>query len=125
MKDIIYVVGHGKLARKIQIDLKKIAQQQHLVVDSIYNWDHRPIGNADQSRILCIHVGSGKQFQEVFSYCLNHQTPLFQCSTGLAYPESLFTNIPFIFIDAPNFSLMIVKFLYMLEELGSLFHEYL
>ena len=124
MRDNIYVAGHGKLATKIQADLQKIAQQHHLTIDNVSNWDHRPTDDTDTSRIVCIHVGSGKQFQEVFSYCQHYHTPLFQCSTGIAYPESLFSNIPFIFIDAPNFSLMIVKFLYMLEEMGSLFHDY-
>ena len=124
MRDIIYVAGHGKLAAIIQTDLQRIAQDHHLVIKNVINWDHRSTGNTDTSRIVCIHAGSGKQYQEMLSYCQNNHTPLFQCATGITYPEELFSNIPFVFVDAPNFSLMIVKFLYMLEELGSLFHEY-
>lgn len=124
MRDIIYVAGHGKLASKIHTDLKKIAQGQDLLIEDVINWDHHSSGNADTSRVLCIHAGSGKQYQEMLSYCQNNHTPLFQCSTGIIYPEELFIDIPFIFVDAPNFSVMIVKFLYMLEELGSIFHEY-
>jgi len=124
MRDIIYVAGHGKLASKIHTDLKKIAQDQDLHIEDVTNWDHHSSDDTDTSRVLCIHAGSGKQYQEMLSYCQNNHTPLFQCSTGITYPEELFIDIPFIFVDAPNFSVMIVKFLYMLEDFGSLFHEY-
>ena len=124
MRDIIYVAGHGKLAKIIHTDLQRIARNHHLDIENVINWDLRPADNEDTSRILCIHAGSGKQYQEMLSFCQNNNTPLFQCATGITYPEELFLNIPFIFVDAPNFSIMIVKFLYMLEELGLLFHEY-
>jgi hypothetical protein len=52
MRDNIYVAGHGRLATKIQTDLQKIAQQHHIAIDRVHNWDHRPADKTDTSRTV-------------------------------------------------------------------------
>ncbi len=124
MRDSVYVIGHGRLASKIHADLQAVAQQQHLPLASIGNWDNIPADISDISRIVLIHVGSGRQFPDVLAFCQQHHTPLVQCATGIDYPENLFHDLDFTFVDAPNLSIPIIKLLYMLEQMGSLFREY-
>ena len=124
MRDHVYVVGHGRLASKLQADLEAAAQQHNVALTSVQNWDHIPPDIADSSRIVLVHVGSGRQFHDVVAFCGQYHTPLVQCATGIDYPEDLFDGIAFTFVDAPNLSIPIIKLLYVLEKVGPLFREY-
>jgi len=66
-----------------------------------------------------IHVGSGRELPQAISFCEKEHIPLIQASTvDSPIPDSL------AWIDAPNLNLLIVKFLYMLDKMGSLFTSF-
>lgn len=124
MRDLVYVVGHGKLASKIQNELLEIARKHHVPIKSVDNWDNFSILHTDFSRTVFFHAGSGKQLRDVLACCQNHQIPLIQTSTGMIYPENLSRDIKFVLVEAPNLSIPVIKFMSLLEKMGTIFREY-
>ena len=124
MRDFVYVVGHGKLASKIERDFLGTAQRLQCPVTLVANWDNLPSGKGNAFQNVLVHCGSGRQLPDVLTYCSANHVPLIQCSTGITYP-STFTNEPeFALVEAPNLSIPIIKFLYLMEAMGPLFHGY-
>ncbi len=124
MRDRVYVVGHGKLASRIQSDLSKTAQQLQSPLAFVGNWDNLLTKENDTSRMVLAHCGSGRQLYDVLEYCNTNRIPLIQCSTGISYPDGFTSETAFPLIEAPNLSIPIIKFLYLLEEMEPLFREY-
>ena len=117
MRSIVLIAGNGKLAKKLISDLPQVDRALSLTVDS---WDNRQQYRAFDD-IAVVHVGSGRQLPEAAAYCREHAVPLLQGSTGVEYhPE----KVEFPLVIAPNFSVLMIKFLSMLKEYGRYFQGY-
>lgn len=110
----ILLAGHGHLAGAIQTNLSN-----HLdcTVDS---WDNIARYN-DVRNMVVAHIGSGRQLPDILAYCHTHRIPLIQGSTGVDY-----TYEPgnFALIEAPNFNILLLKFMHMLKHFGKHFRSY-
>lgn len=107
MKNII-IVGTGKLSESITKRLP-----EYLGSCSIDHW-----GNNEQyptENKVIIHTGSGRQFDEVISYCQKTKTPLIQGSTDIT---GNYTNADFTYIEAPNLNILMLKFMHMIKQYG-------
>jgi dihydrodipicolinate reductase len=114
MRDTIIIVGRGKLANNIHNGLLN-----HLSDYQIDYWEN--IENYSTDKLIIIHIGSGRQLSEVIEFCNQNKTPLIQGSTGMNLEQ---TSYDFTFIDAPNLSILMLKFMYMLKQSGDLFKDY-
>ena len=124
MREKVYVVGHGKLASRIQDHILEISQQLKSTIKLVENWDNLSAKENDTSKAVLVHCGSGRQLNDALKYCRTNRIPFIQCSTGITYPDDFTSETEFVLIDAPNLSIPIIKFLYLLEEMGPLFREY-
>lgn len=113
MTMIIIVAGSGKLAEAIRTDIGKYID---CVVDI---WEHN-FQYADISNKVIVHVGSGRQLPDVLAYCRRHAVPLIQGSTGLDDDR----NANFTLIHSPNFNILLLKFMHMIERFGKQFENY-
>lgn len=114
MKNTIILIGHGKLADSIHNKLLN-----HLHTYTIDYWEN--IHNHKKNAVILVHIGSGRQLPEAIEYCKNNKTPLIQGSTGMDIKH---TDYDFTFIDAPNMSLLMLKFMHMLKKYGHLYKDY-
>lgn len=117
MRSTVLVAGHGKLANKLKSDLPQAGDACSLTVDA---WDNRQ-QYRDYDDIAIIHVGSGRQLPEIVACCRQHAIPLLQGATGVDYDHE---EVDFPLVVAPNFSLLLIKFLYLLRESGHHFQRY-
>jgi dihydrodipicolinate reductase len=124
VRDRVYVAGHGRLSSTIQQHLFETAQELGSPLALVDNWDNLPTKENDASRTVLVHAGSGRQLGDVLKCCNANRVPLIQCSTGITYPDDYATETAFPLIDAPNLSIPMIQFLYLLEEVGQLFHGY-
>jgi dihydrodipicolinate reductase len=107
----VVIAGSGKLAKSI-LECKDLQLQY-----SLQSWD-----NFERSQnAVIIHVGSGRQLDDITQYCSSNHGLLIQLSTGLEIKEY---NKTYPVIICPNISVLIVKFMYMLEKFGKYFQEY-
>ncbi len=65
-----------------------------------------------------VHAGSGRQLDEALTLCRKHGIPLTHASTGITGDHDI-AGIGYV--EAPNLSLPIVKFMHLLELAGPLF----
>ena len=110
MRNII-IVGSGKLAESITKRLP-----EYISGCSIDHWGNNEQYSSEDKVI--IHTGSGRQFDEVISYCRKNKTPLIQGSTDITGD---YTGAGFTFIDAPNLNILMLKFMHMIKQYGSHF----
>lgn len=109
---IVALAGSGKLAEAIRQNLKK-----YLPDYSVLGWED--VSRHEQNPPVIVHVGSGRQLDEIINYCSKNHIILIQGSTGLEYKyENDFT-----FINAPNLNILMLKFMHMLNKFGSHFAE--
>ncbi|MBN2652575.1 MAG: hypothetical protein JXR63_09335 [Spirochaetales bacterium] len=113
MKTII-IAGHGKLANSINNNLTN-----HIENCEIDFWEN--VEKYQTETMIIIHIGSGRQLPDIIKFCEETGVPLIQASTGISEKR---TEYSFTFIDAPNLSLLMLKFMYMLKENGDFFKEY-
>lgn len=107
----VIVAGSGKLAKSI-LECKELQVQY-----TFQTWD-----NFDQrQKAVIIHAGSGKQLDDIIQYCNLNHCLLIQLSTGQEIKEY---NNTFPVIVCPNISLLLVKFMYMLEKFGEQFQDF-
>jgi 4-hydroxy-tetrahydrodipicolinate reductase len=107
----VVIAGSGKLAKCI-LECKDLQLQY-----TLQSWD-----NFDRSQnAVIIHAGSGKQLGDIILYCSSNRCLLIQLSTGLEIGEY---NETFPVIICPNISLLLVKFMYMLQKFGENFRDY-
>ena len=114
MKNTIIIVGSGKLANNMKTGLP-----DYLNGSQIDYWEN--INNYEINKLIIVHIGSGRQLPEVIEFCNKYKVPLIQGATGMDIKQN---NCDFIFIDAPNLSLLMLKFMYMLKEYGHFFKDY-
>jgi 4-hydroxy-tetrahydrodipicolinate reductase len=115
------VIGGGHLSQYIRNRLIEIGKLSGVQIDAVENWDN--LDDSKQKSIL-VHVGSGRQLNDVIKYSQKTNTPLIQASTGINYLESLPKRLRFILVEAPNLSIPIIKLLYALKQCGNLFSHY-
>src|SRR5690242_17281025 len=111
MRKTVLIAGHGKLANKLKSDLSQAGRAFSLTVDA---WENCQLFT-DYTDIAIIHVGSGRQLPEVVAYCRQHGAPLLQGATGVEYDPD---EVDFPLVIAPNFSVLQIKFMHMLQEYG-------
>ncbi|HQO41225.1 MAG TPA: dihydrodipicolinate reductase C-terminal domain-containing protein [Spirochaetota bacterium] len=111
MRNIVIIAGRGKLAGSIIHGLNNY--NGDYTIDLFENIGHYP---AEQ--VIIVHIGSGRQLDAVIDYCSLNRVPLIQGSTGMPPAKQ---DYNFTFIDAPNFNILMLKFMYMLREFGMLY----
>jgi len=111
---IILIAGHGKLADAIRANL-----HDHLdcVIDI---WENVEAYKSENNKII-VHIGSGRQLQDILAYCHLNSISLIQGATGLDYEQRSAT---FTLVEAPNFNLLLLKFMHMLKQFGKHFTSY-
>ena len=106
MKDILLVVGNGKLATFFlhSHDIKTLSfdQKEHVDVNST----------------VLLHCGSGRQLDEALDFCKSYQMPMIQASTSVNIQD---IEVDFPLVDAPNLSIPILRFLQELKHLSKSF----
>ena len=112
IKNII-IAGHGKLSNSMLKGLPEYIC--NCKVDLWENNDRYPLDNK-----VIVHIGSGRQFGDVIDYCKKNVTPLIQGSTDITGD---FTDSAFTYIDAPNFNIIMLKFMHMIKEYGIHFQK--
>lgn len=111
MRNTIIIAGHGKLAVSIMEGMNRYLDNYR--VDSLDNLDKY----APESLII-VHIGSGRELPRILEYCGQNRVPLVQGATGITGSRK---DYNFTFIDAPNFNILMLKFMYMIRECGHLF----
>ncbi len=114
MKNTIIIVGHGKLANNIKNGIL-----DYLNDYQVDFWEN--IDNYLNNKLIIAHIGSGRQLAKVIEFCNKNKVPLIQGSTGMDIKQN---NYDYTFIDAPNLSILMLKFMYMLKEYGQLYKDY-
>jgi dihydrodipicolinate reductase len=107
---VVALAGKGKLAEAIQ---KNIIN--YLPNCAVVAWEE--VSTHKEKPQVIVHVGSGRQLNDIINCCNKNQIVLIQGSTGLEYQHAH----DFTFIDAPNFDILMLKFMYMLSKFGKHF----
>ncbi len=108
----ILVAGSGKLATAI---LSELEFENHLIT----KWSSVNSSN-DSEKSIVIHAGSGRQLNDIISYCDETKSTLIELSTGLV-TESLDTR--FTMVVCPNVSILLLKTMYMIQKFGHHFDK--
>ncbi len=109
---VVIVVGSGKLANEIFNNLA--AKGGYKVIA----WSNKELSN---EQAVVVHAGSGREINDVISYCEKTNSVLIELATG-----SETTNFArsFPVILCPNTNVLMLKFMAMLAEGGHYFKNY-
>lgn len=116
----IVIAGHGSFAKSLIMDIPKAAAEKGLSGLRVIPWGEK--GSQKLSNVLVVHAGSGRELKAIFSFAKKMACPVIQASTG-GITEDDSDLLGFTFIEAPNLSISMVKFLYALQEFGYLFSK--
>jgi len=109
----VLIVGSGKLARELLENLKSP------LIPSVLPWLQWNL--PWNGRRIVVHAGSGREIEEVLSFCgLNHLLLVELSTTGSL--ENF--NPTFPIVICPNTNILMLKFMAMLQAQGHLFSEY-
>jgi len=109
----VLIVGSGKLARELLENLKSP------LIPSVLSWLQRDL--PWNGRRIIVHAGSGREIEDVVSFCgLNHLLLVELSTTGSL--ENF--NPTFPIVICPNTNILMLKFMAMLQAQGHLFSEY-
>ncbi len=114
MNRVIIIAGNGKLAQSISSGLPEYIGNCRIDL-----WEKNGL-YPDDNKVI-VHIGSGRQFNDAIDFCAKTKTPLIQGATEV---KSDHRNAEFTYVDAPNFNLLMLKFMYMLKEYGEFFKDY-
>jgi hypothetical protein len=109
---MIVVVGFGKLAKEL-LDLLP-----GLLSDKVIAWADAAMA---EGPCVVVHAGSGRELEDVVSYCEKTASTLVELATGSAIANRKTT---FPVVVCPNTNILMLKFMAMLETSGHLFKEY-
>lgn len=104
----VIIAGNGKLSNSI---LKSLPD--YFCDCKVDLWENNGLYPHDNKVI--VHIGSGRQFNDVISFCKKNRTPLIQGSTEITGD---FSDAEFTYIDSPNFNILMLKFMHMLKVYG-------
>lgn len=108
----VLIVGSGKLASELLNRLSLSASFTTL------SWSSAP---SVQGRSVVIHAGSGRELDDVITYCRETNSVLVELATGSKI-ESTQSTFPVIL--CPNTNILMLKFMNMLAKSGRLFEGY-
>lgn len=122
----IIIVGRGKFAESLVENCKKFSVHENLKINILFWHEFKNKNIKSLSQDLIIHAGSGRELEEIVEYCDKTKSVFVQASTGLDLElkkilKNNISNLDFVFINAPNLALPIVKFMKILEQTGELF----
>jgi 4-hydroxy-tetrahydrodipicolinate reductase len=107
---LIIVIGTGKLARELLNALPSLCSAK------VVSW-----ANADNAKggdTVVIHAGSGRELEDVISYCHETGSALVELATG---SEISSHDIDFPAVVCPNTNILMLKFMAMLASSGRYF----
>jgi len=108
----IIVVGRGKLATELLESLNLDFPCR------IISWSEK--GPTDGKTVI-VHAGSGRELDEVISYCEETHSTLVELSTGSRMRNA---GMGFPVVLCPNTNILMLKFMSMLVTSGHLFSRY-
>jgi 4-hydroxy-tetrahydrodipicolinate reductase len=108
----VLIVGTGKLATELLNALRTCLPGQ------VASWAERT--PTDDGSIV-VHAGSGRELNEVVSYCRQTHSTLVELATG---PEIEAALPDFPVVICPNTNILMLKFMSMLAKSGHLFSGY-
>lgn len=124
----IIIIGRGQLSSSLIKDLELICKHSDHPFFStriLSCKTSEELARIEPKNIIClVHAGSGRLLSEAIHFCSTYSTPLIQASTG----QETFSILPqkpsFIFLEAPNLSIPILKFMHLMEQAARLFKGY-
>ncbi len=122
MPEYVIIVGKGQLAKCFFDKIESTSDKEYntrLIPISFNNINKQEDILSHKTSKILLHIGSGRQLQEAITFCQEHQTLLIQGSSG--QEPRLPSALNFPYIEAPNLSLPIIKFMTMLRKSGYLF----
>jgi len=114
MDKVIIIAGNGKLAQSIYTGLPEYIEKCRIDF-----WENNGL-YPDDNKVI-VHIGSGRQFGDVIDFCEKTGMSLIQGATEV---KSNHRDAKFTYIDAPNFNLLMLKFMSMLKDYGEYFKGY-
>ena len=108
----VLIVGSGKLATEL---LNELSLEAPLMVR---RWSN---SSTDQGPSVVVHAGSGRELDDIISYCHETSSPLIELATG---SKIEIASPTFPIVLCPNTNILILKFMNMLARSGKLFKGY-
>lgn len=109
---LVQIVGSGKLATELLNELS---------LGTLFTVRRWSITSPVQGRSIVVHAGSGRELDDVCSYCRESGSVLIELSTGSKL-EMAASGFPVIL--CPNTNILMLKFMNMLAKCGGLFKGY-
>lgn len=109
---MVIIVGTGKLAREL------LSELPNLIAENVVAW---PAAAADGMPAVVVHAGSGRELEQVITYCRQNGAPLIELSTGSAIAQR---EVDFPVVVCPNTNILMLKFMAMLADHGAHFRNY-
>jgi hypothetical protein len=111
-KMVVVVVGTGKLARELLSELPRESSTE------VIPWCDA--AKTEGSSIV-VHAGSGRELEDVITYCQETGSTLVELATGSAIDGR---EVGFPVVVCPNTNILMLKFLAMLAANGHHFKNY-
>lgn len=124
MSEYIIIVGNGQLAKCFFDKVEHVSSEEYntrlipISFNNLAQIQQQDTSFHKTSKTL-LHIGSGRQLQESITFCQKHHILLIQGSSGQEPQLPNVLNFPYV--EAPNLSLPIIKFMTMLRQSGHLF----
>lgn len=109
----VLIVGSGKLAAELFDNLTSPR------ISSVIPWNRKD--EAPECKCIVVHAGSGRELQNVVSFCASTNSVLIELSTGGNIAQE---SHPFPIVICPNVNILMLKFMAMLHSHGHLFQEF-
>lgn len=105
----VFIAGTGKLATELLLKLNP---------NNDYTVSPWPGDVAAESRAIVVHAGSGREINNISSFCERTSSVLVELATGSSLEAS---DPKFPIVLCPNTNILMLKFMCMLERSGPLF----
>jgi 4-hydroxy-tetrahydrodipicolinate reductase len=116
----VVIVGSGKLAQSILDHLREFDPQGDIIERIEF---FTPSIVLDGQTVL-IHVGSGRQFNQTVQLAAKHRCYYIQGATEKDIPMDAPGDLRFVYVNAPNLSMDLIRFLYLMKLANPLFKNY-
>lgn len=109
----VLIVGSGKLASEL---LENLSSSN---ITKVLPWTQRD--QPHEGKRIVVHAGSGREIDEVVSFCSRNHLVLIELSTS---DNLAAARTPFPIIICPNVNMLMLRFMAMLQSQGHLFAQY-
>ena len=109
----VLIVGSGKLASEL---LENLQSQR---ISAVLPWAKKD--EPYEGKRIVVHAGSGRQLDDVVTFCFRTNSVLIELSTNEKLDRS---KSSFPTIVCPNINILMLKFMAMLQSHGPQFKEY-